>query len=313
MSRTPPTLPADTGSQPAKEHPTVLFGPRSVIDDTPTLQRMVLFYDQLHLLVPISRNVKEEAESPAMADLDYLREQGVALNVGPQIPPIGIGFSDGSKHSLRSLVAADVDAFIPFQLLDLAAPLYEGESNDDRRLRHIAQYVRPPASDFTTIALAAPPPIPDGTPASSQLLEIAIQGLALPPDDVPWQDLIQYRRSPGHVRELATLRSWMRKLARGGTSPAELKEELRGALDHYRREARAAHHRMVLGNLSVVLSLPAIAADPSLAAAIAATGVLIGLRAQRPDPVLEAAAPGREVAYLYNTERWLEKQRRSGQ
>jgi hypothetical protein len=61
--------------------------------------------------------------------------------------------------------------------------------------------------------------------------------------NVPWQDIVQFRKDGDNIERLRRLRVWLQKQSVSGSPPSLIKEELEFLLDDYRKYMKVLHKK----------------------------------------------------------------------
>lgn len=136
------------------------------------------------------------------------------------------------------------------------------------------------------------------------VLDLVLQAFPTPDEDTPWEDVIAFRADTSAQEALRRLRRWVRKLTAESASPAEIRDELEGALDDYREFMRVHKIKTRQSTLRVVIATVAEAIEDIAKLRLSKLSDLIFARSTRRTNLLEAElkAPGREIAYIVKAE-----------
>lgn len=132
------------------------------------------------------------------------------------------------------------------------------------------------------------------------VIKIALAVLPIPDDQIPWEQIIEYRSDPDSQDKFLDLRHWMTEVARGDLTPPEVEEKLEYLLSQYRRHMEV--HKMK-SNTTVFEAVVVTTADvlgnlASFQWGKAAQG-LFSFKHRRVDLLEgELKALGSEVAYI---------------
>jgi len=279
-----------------------ILAPRDILLDSSEAKRLALFFDDILLWQVDRTHVNEDNQKSLTADLNFLREQGLVKNLGVNVPNIiSFGNDKGETWSPFADANKDTDIFIPIQAITSIPKSHPHEVvNDvDRIIRHLAKgMVR--QEDGSPVVAHANPCNLDTVNAPPTAIEIVLKNIPLPPENIPWVDLIQFRSDSENISKLRAFRIWLQKQATSPDTPQIMHQELEALMEDYKKYMNIQHQKHSKGVLSTVLT--------SAAAAVAqlesgnfseALLALLGVRGHK--LALEEAemnAPGREVSYL---------------
>lgn len=286
-----------------------ILAPRDILLDTAEAKRLALFFDDI-LLWQVDRNqVGNEDQEALYSDLAYLREKGVVKNLGVNLPNIlHFGSENGETYSPFAEATKDTDIFIPVQAITSIPKTHSDEviHDTDRIIRHLAKgMIR--QDDGSPVVAHANPSNLDTVIAPPTAIELVLKNIPLPPENIPWEDLIQFRSESENISKLRALRIWLQKTASNPDSPQVMQMELEALIDDYKKYMDIQHQKHSRGVLSTVLS-SAAAAVAQLETGNFSDALLAMLGVRGHKLALEEAemsAPGREVAYLVKTGEFL--------
>jgi hypothetical protein len=134
-----------------------------------------------------------------------------------------------------------------------------------------------------------------------QVIQIVIESLPVPGDTVPWEGILEYRQDPNSRKNLSDLRRWMGNVARGELTQAEAREEIRGLMADY--EAHLKSHKVVTTVMTIGVILQVGVGLLEQAGVPIVSGLVSYLTGRVNLLKGESSAPGREVAYIVNTQK----------
>lgn len=284
-----------------------IMAPRDLILDTAEAQRMSLFFDHILIYSLSRKEFSKEENKRFVAEIEYLRENGVALSCALDIPNIiSFGTSDGKTWNPRDEIRKNCDLMLPFAM-DTGGPKQaEGENHADRLIRHLSRQLM--YNDHPVAAHASGGNLSD---AGQRLntLEVTINNIPLPPENIPWDDLIQFRNEEENIAKLRALRLWLKDRASTGRTPREIQEELEHLLYEYRRYMEIQHKKFSQGALSSLISAtPEIVANVASLNFGAAIKTIFDIKGRHLNlSEAEIAAPGREVSYIAKSESFVSR------
>lgn len=274
------------------------MAPMDLVLNTPEAQRMALFFDHI-LIWGLSREeFTKEQNAQYSADLSYLREQGVAIKCGLDIPNFfSFGTADGKSWSPLDEMKKDCDLLLPFQMSTGVPKEIESEAGADRLVRHLSSQLI--YNEQPVVAHANPENISINQ-QEHNALEITINNIPMPPENIPWDDLIQFRREEETVAKLRAFRLWLQQRSVSKQTPREIQEELEHLLYEYQKYMEIQHKKFSQGAISTLIS-----STPELVTNIAtlnfgnAVKMLFDIKGRHINlSEAELTAPGREVSYI---------------
>lgn len=138
-----------------------------------------------------------------------------------------------------------------------------------------------------------------GAGETDTVLEIVLNGLPIPSDATPWEQILDYRRDPASRVHLLALRRWMREVTLMNLQPHELRELFQENLAAFTDHIRLHRMKTQPGTVRTLITTFADAAEHigkrEWGKAVRAFSVH-----ERKISLLEAerSAPGRELAYV---------------
>lgn len=275
-----------------------IMAPRDLLLDTAEAQRMALFFDHI-LIWPLDRiDLQKEESARINAELEYLRESGVVLKCGFHMPPI-ISFqsADGQSWSPFDMASENCDIVLPFQLVTGVPKESENEAHADRIVRHISSQLvyneAPVLAHLKPVHLAQ-----SGLPNNT--VELVLKNVPLPPENMPWEDFVQFRKEEENIAKLRSLRIWLQKQASSKESASAMQEELEALLYEYQKYMEIQHKKYSEGIVSTLIASSCeiighlLALNPG-----SALKALFDVRAHSVALTeAEMSAPGREVSYI---------------
>lgn len=275
-----------------------IMAPMDLVLDTAEAQRMALFFDHI-LIWPLSRKEYNKEENQRYSsELEYLREQGVAIKCGLDIPDFfRLGRSDGTSWSPMEEMKKDCDLLLPFQMNVGIPKQAENEAHADRLIRHLSSQLVYNEKPVVAHAEAANLSV---TNKDLDALKITINNIPMPPVNIPWDDLLQFRNEEENVAKLRALRIWLKNRYSSNQSPREIQEELEHLLYEYRKYMEMQHKKFGQSAISALISsTPDIIASVATLNFGAAFKSIFEIRGCRLDlSEAELSAPGREVSYI---------------
>lgn len=275
-----------------------IMAPKDLVLDTAEAQRMALFFDHI-LIWSLSRSELSKEDNQRYAtELQYLREQGIILTCGLDIPDIiRFGRSDGTSWSPMEEMKKGCDLLLPFQMGTGVPDQAEDEAHADRLIRHLSSQLvyneKPVVAHAHATNLAT-------MPNELNSLEITIRNIPMPPENIPWEDLIQFRNEEENIAKLRSLRIWLKERSVANQSPKEIQEELEHLLYEYEKYMKIQHKKFSQGAISTLISsAPDVVASVLTLNFGAAVKSFFDIRGRHLGLTeAELSAPGREVSYI---------------
>ncbi len=282
-----------------------IIAPRDLILDTAEAKRMAFFFDHILIYDGLARQEFDRGQREQYeADLGFLREKGVAIKCMFQLlMSFGYTDSNGKKCSPLDEMYKDCDLLLPFPLMMSTPKKINKESDADNMIRYLSSQLKFKGS--IVVAHLAAESI---CTANQELNALQITlNIPLPPDNLPWEDVIQFRKEEENMAQLRALRLWLQKTGASGTPTREIQEELEHLLYQYQKYMQIQHKKFGQGNLSAVVSaLPELTANlvtfhwgDVVKALVDIKGHHIALSEA------EFSAPGREISYIANVKKFL--------
>lgn len=282
------------------------MAPMDIVADTAQVQRLALFFDKI-LTWPLHRTFPYMPDMERLStELQYLAERGVVERCGVQIPPI-ISFGDGNGNSWSPFteMVENCEVRIPFQAVSGIPSNAENEPEVDRIIRHVSGLLV--YSEAPVAAHVAPLNITDDR-AGTNTIELCIKNIPLPPENLPWDDFIQFRSEEENIQLLKKFRLWLQEQVSGDKSPKIIQEELESMIYEYAKYMDLMHKKHGSGVISTVFTTLADAAT-QLASLNLGEGLkaLFDIRAHKIALTeAELNAPGREVSYIIKAKEFIE-------
>ncbi|MDH5571055.1 MAG: hypothetical protein OEY89_04770 [Gammaproteobacteria bacterium] len=267
--------------------------PRDLFSDIKQVQHLSLLFKQI-LVWPLDRNEVEKREMERLSsDLEYLASEGIVARCAIEMP-ISFGTSDGK---MVNPMTDNADLILPIPIATNVPEQLQPMSHADRIIRHVASQLV--INDAPVTAH-----IPESNLAKSDnyqpCLEITLKNIPLPPENMPWQDFVQFRKDEENISLLRDLRIWLHKQATTEVHPKLIQEELESLLEKYRKYMALQHKKYGEGFISTVMvgASEAVQNMASLKPTDALKSIF-GVRS-RNIALAEAElnAPGREISYI---------------
>ena len=146
-------------------------------------------------------------------------------------------------------------------------------------------------------------------------IEVVLKNIPLPPENIPWEDFIQFRNEEENIAKLRALRLWLQQRATSQESPRAIQEQLEHLLYEYQKYMEIQHKKYSQGVLSTLIS-----ATPEIVSSLITLNFGAALKSifdvsghSLSLTEAELSAPGREVSYIAKAKKftysimWLTK------
>lgn len=166
---------------------------------------------------------------------------------------------------------------------------------------------RPSPDEWRRLAntLAMPPELAATTDDESAIVELVLHSLPVPAEDVPLEDVLDFVRDPQMQRRLDSLSFWVERSSISGQSLRETELELVEGLHEFSHEMEIARLRTERSAVRIIVSCALGVLEEFMhlrpRRALDAALEFRELRASRMEA--ELAAPGRQLAYIYEARR----------
>ena len=283
------------------------MAPMDLVLNTPEAQRMALFFDHI-LIWGLSREkFNKEQNEQYLADISYLREHGIAIKCGLDFPNIfSFGTSDGKSWSPFEEMKKDCDLLLPFQMGTGVPKEAENEAHADKLVRHLSSQLI--YNEQPVVAHANPRNLSTNNQVDNAL-EITIKNIPMPPENIPWDDLIQFRKEEENIAKLRALRLWLQQRSSSEQTPREMQEELEHLLYEYKKYMVIQHKKFGQGVISALISsTPEVVANIATLNLGNAVKAIFDIKGRHINlSEAELTAPGREVSYIAKAQQFSDE------
>jgi hypothetical protein len=144
----------------------------------------------------------------------------------------------------------------------------------------------------------------------NDVMNIALNTLPIPSPLTSWEQILEYRSDPDAQGKFLALRNWANEVARSGLTPVEVEEKLEWLLYDYRKHLELHKMKTDTGILeSVVVTGIEMLEDIVKLNWSKAAKALFSIKHRKVDLLeTELKSPGREIAYIYNTQQKFSKE-----
>jgi hypothetical protein len=135
---------------------------------------------------------------------------------------------------------------------------------------------------------------------SAKVLEVVLEKLPIPDENVEWQQIVEYRADPNSSAKFTALRVWMQDIARKDYSKNEIQERIEHLINEYERHL--AFHKLKYQKSArhVLLNAPLEVLENLIKLKFSSIRKAMFSFNEKQFDLMEAElnAPGREVAYI---------------
>lgn len=286
----------------------IIMGSRDLILDTQEAQRMALFFEKIGIYSLAPSELSEDENARCEAEVEYLREKGLVETFAYSSGGIRLYNDQGEPIDIESDLKNRNDFLLdPKILLGLPPQKQEELKNSTPHLiKYISSQYLYEESPITVHGLE---PTLTKTSDTYDALKISIANIPLPPENIPWEDLLAFRNEEENVKRMRKLRIWIQNQSHAGKNLNELQEELEDLLEDYKDYMKKMHKRFNTTTVSVLLSATEQAVKELLQLnPLSAVNAFFEIRAKKLDlEIGEMQAPGREVSYLAQVENFTKR------
>lgn len=87
----------------------------------------------------------------------------------------------------------------------------------------------------------------------NELVQIVVNGIAIPEERIPWNDIIQFREDADSQKRLRDLHLWVSELANGNVSYGDAVNRIESLKDQYRTSIKAAGMKYSMGIVQTIV------------------------------------------------------------
>jgi hypothetical protein len=92
--------------------------------------------------------------------------------------------------------------------------------------------------------------------SKSAVISVVIDQLPIPDNNIPWEQIIDYRNDSKNQEALVALRKWINKISIGSFSATEIEEELEWLMNQFNRNMRLARMKANNACLETIIKAP---------------------------------------------------------
>ena len=149
---------------------------------------------------------------------------------------------------------------------------------------------------------------PDMAAGRAEVLRIIVEQLPLPNDETPWEAILDWRSDEEARVKYTRLRAWINDISKSSATIADAEDELAALLVTYKDYMKIQHKKFARSRFeAIVLVLAEVMEDLARFKLSSAVSALFSIRRDQ-IALLESEfqAPGRQVAYVFETEQRLQ-------
>lgn len=137
----------------------------------------------------------------------------------------------------------------------------------------------------------------------TDIIQITLEAIPTPDDNVPWEQIFDFRADPDSLTKFLALRNWINETARAEISAIECKEKLEFLINQYERHMKLHDMKYHKGVFETILTSTAeIAENIAKLKFSKITQLLFSIKGKKLALMEEEIkAPGNEVAYISKT------------
>jgi len=216
-----------------------IIAPRDLILNSVVSKNIALFFDEIWIWPIDSNSLSAEDELRLKREMEFLRDNGVVklLGIDPASPVnFGAGVKSFSEFFQlpKELLQQDMDMPIPFEIFSYTddSP-YHIENPADMMVRLLSYRLQKELNVPLSAYLSPANMLISGQSFNS--IELIINNLPIPPVDISWEDLIQFRYDTDQVNQLARLRLCLQKYTSPAYSYEDINEEIRYLINEHEK------------------------------------------------------------------------------
>ena len=284
-----------------------IIAPKNIILNPSEIKRLALFFEGIIIYDLAGKEIKSHEQEFYNSELSFLRENGLVLLAGFQpLATMTFQRSDGSIIDIESDIKNKYDIlFSPELIMGKFADNAKTKAEKDFAIiKHLASQFEYNSAPITTHGT-----IDFNSPGEKNAIEVAVKNVPMPPDNIPWQDLLQYRNDEETKHKLTALRIWIQNQHISGKHPAMMKEELEYLIHEYENHMRLLSKKYQKGIIKglITASTEAILEITRLNL-VGVYKALSSFEIRSIDKeIAETQAPGKEVSYISRTKSFIEE------
>lgn len=289
-----------------------IFVHGAVAIETHKLQRIALFYDQVLLWTPLMGSFLEKEDTEKTnGEIAYLREMNIVKTAGWQMTAgFDIGFTqeDGTVKTAGDVMAERIDLPIPIWQMTKLSKL---DSEDPKAQDYFSYQQLGNIITFDEQPLVLYQPgceLCEYQTKNNNVLEFTMNNIAMPPDNLPWEDLIAFRDDDDNKMLLRNFRLWLHDAATKNEDKHIQIERLLSLKDDYEQEMRRLSRDITMGTICTILkAAPELIGTWQMMGLNALKGAVSVKNASLANDRAKHFAPGREVAFIVELENQIYK------
>lgn len=274
------------------------------------MQRLSLLFETIGV-VPLDTRMLGHDELVRLRDeLDFLAREGIVQRFGrySSLPFVSVALAGANTVVARDMARSfDVPLDDPGNILfDGGGALWRAgqAENAVQMIARSLDFEGAPVAAYNKTDIAA---VFDSNAIGPNAIQLLIHHFPVPPDNMPWETFLQFRRDSEHRHLLRKLRLWIQDRANSSSNLSIVSEELEVLLVEYKNYMKLQHGKYGEGTLSTILIAGTEALEEvgnfKFGSAIRA---IFDIRSKRLALTeAEMLAPGRELSYMVKVDRLL--------
>ncbi len=309
------------------------------IPDTAWIKQEALMFDRVavpdyHVVAPMLRKGSCPNVYDYYDDLDWLLEQGIIFEPEKVSPSEGLINNPEFQHCAKALLAHHGEFSKLPGLLEKGVEGHEDAVSSAVNsfflsnyyyVRYVALLLREMKQMDAYPIFTMPcgcSPIEETVASKKEVIEISLKSLPMPDYSTPWEQILEYRSDSNSRIKFSRFRHWMNKVALAQNKPEEVEEEIQTLIDDYSQHMKVHKIKTRLDTLKAIVVaevglftggwLTGIGALPGLIGMVATP--LYAIKQRHVEVTAEELkAPGREVAYIVESNELFPKHDSSGE
>ena len=290
-----------------------IMAPRDLALNVPQLQRLSLLFEVVGLVHLDSRELTEEQLLRLEGELEFLAANHIVHRIAGRDPlpfmlSAGI-FSPAAAIASRIRHRHEVLLPDPHGLFHDNNGIFWRPGQAEAAVEQLCMtqlFEEAPIVAYGRASRAFALGASDAV-STQPLLELIVSKFPVPPEDIPWQDFLQFRDDAEHKALRVRFRLWLQERAKSVGNPALIIEELEAILEDYRKYMRIQHMKFGEGVVSTLLASTKDALEEfgNLRFGSAVRSILDFRHKHLARSEAELLAPGREISYMVRAQKWL--------
>ncbi len=138
-------------------------------------------------------------------------------------------------------------------------------------------------------------------------ISVVINHIPIPDNNTPWEQIIEYRNDTKNQESLLALRRWISKISREAYSAAEIEEEIEWLINEFQQNMKLKRIQANSESLETIVKAPLELAEDLVKLKFSKIPEPFFALRKRKISLMEAelTSPGKEIAFLINTNRFF--------